>query len=69
MKTESKRERKNTFFHTAGYILTWLSSPRVNSMKKKRKDQKGERGSIVMAWGYTTNAKPGPERQAKCKTY
>lgn len=34
-------------------------------MKKKRKDQKGERGSIVMACGYTTNAKPGPRRQAK----
>lgn len=29
-------------------------------MKKKRKDQNGDRGSIVMAWGYTTKASPGP---------
>lgn len=43
-------------------VLTWLSRPKVNSMKKKRKDQNGERGSIVMAWGYTTKARPGPRR-------
>lgn len=30
---------------------TWLSKPRVSSMKKKRKDQKGASGSIVMACG------------------
>lgn len=43
-----------------GSVLTWLSRPRVSSMKKNRKDQNGERGSIVMAWGYTTKARPGP---------
>lgn len=31
--------------------LTWLSRPRVRSMKKNRKDQKGDRGNIVMACG------------------
>lgn len=45
---------------SVGSVLTWLSSPKVNSMKKNRNDQNGERGSIVMAWGYTTNARPGP---------
>lgn len=43
-----------------GSVLTWLSRPKVNSMKKNRNDQNGERGSIVMAWGYTTKARPGP---------
>lgn len=45
---------------SVGSVLTWLSRPKVNSMKKNRKDQNGERGSIVMAWGYTTKARPGP---------
>lgn len=42
------------------YWHTWLSSPRVMSMKKKRADQKGEAGRLATAVGYTTNARPAP---------
>lgn len=40
--------------------LTWLSSPRVMSMKKKSADQKGEAGRLATAVGYTTKARPAP---------
>lgn len=41
-------------------VVTMVSSPRVRSMRKKMMAQKGDRGSLVRASGYTTNAMPGP---------
>lgn len=38
-----------------------VSRPRVRSMRKKMIAQKGDRGSLVKASGYTTNAMPGPD--------
>ena len=42
--------------------LTWLPSPRVNNMKKKRIDQKGAPGILAIPSGYAMNAKPGPAK-------
>lgn len=44
-----------------GPVVTMVSKPRVKSMRKKMIAQKGDRGSLVRASGYTTNAMPGPE--------
>lgn len=38
-----------------------LSSPRRNSIKKKRAAQRWGKGIIAMAWGYVMNASPGPD--------
>lgn len=46
---------------------TWLSSPSVMSMKKKRADQKGEAGRLATAVGYTTNARPAPGERDETK--
>lgn len=46
--------------HGAGAVVTMVSRPRVSSMRKKMIAQKGERGSLVSASGYTTKAMPGP---------
>lgn len=48
-----------------GQMLTWLSKPSVNNIKKKQIDQNGAPGIIANASGYTTKARPGP----KTKTY
>lgn len=47
-----------------------VSRPRVSSMRKKMIAQKGDRGSLVSASGYTTKAMPGPvdNTQAWMKT-
>lgn len=37
-----------------------VSRPRVSSIRKKMMAQKGDRGSLVSASGYTTKAMPGP---------
>ena len=41
-----------------------LSRPRVNSMKKKIRDQKGAAGIIARPAGYATKTRPGPERES-----
>lgn len=48
--------------------FTMVSNPRVRSIKKNIMAQKGERGSLVKASGYTTKAIPGP-RNKKNKGY
>ena len=51
----------HTHTYTEGTVVTMVSRPRVRSMRKKMIAQKGDRGSLVRASGYTTNAMPGPE--------
>lgn len=46
--------------HREGGVVTMVSRPRVSSMRKKMIAQKGDRGSLVSASGYTTKAMPGP---------
>ena len=42
-------------------IQTWLSRPRVNNIKKKRKAQSCDTGSCLIPSGKAINTKPGPE--------
>ena len=44
-----------------GTRFTWLSSPSVSNMKKKRIAHRVEGVKLDTASGYTTNAKPAPE--------
>lgn len=46
--------------HSLRAAVTMVSRPRVSSMRKKMIAQKGDRGSLVRASGYTTKAMPGP---------
>lgn len=48
--------------HQVIMYFTWLSSPSIRSMEKKRMAHREDMGSWVTAWGYARNAKPGPER-------
>lgn len=41
-------------------VPTWVSSPRVNSMKKKSVDHRGDTGKRVTTSGKTMKAKPAP---------
>lgn len=54
--------------HTEGAVVTMVSRPRVSSMRKKMMAQKGDRGSLVRASGYTTNAMPGPDTDTHTHT-
>jgi len=45
------------------YQLTSELNPRVIIMKKKRIDQRGGRGMVDKASGYTTNVNPGPKKE------
>lgn len=47
------------------HIYTWLSSPRVNSMKKNNRAQSVATGICDIPSGYATNASPGPATQYK----
>ena len=46
---------------------TWLSSPRLNNMKKNRNAQNGVPGISLIPWGYATNASPGPEMRSEVR--
>ena len=45
---------------TEDLILTWLSIPRRNTVKKNMADQSGARGIWDTPLGYAIKANPGP---------
>ena len=48
----------------ASIVVNCESRPRVKSIMKKRSAHKGETGSLVMASGYATNARPNPDEKS-----
>lgn len=46
------------------FAITIVSRPSVSNMRKKMMAQKGDKGSLVRASGYTTNAIPGPTKKS-----
>ena len=47
----------------ASIVVNCESRPRVKSIMKNRSAHKGETGSLVMASGYATNARPNPGKK------
>ena len=48
--------------------LTWLSRPRVNTIKKNRNAQIAGDGRFANPRGYTTKSRSGPEKRVKTLT-
>jgi hypothetical protein len=46
-------------------IITWLSRPTANNIRKNKTDQTFSPGNCAKASGYATNPKPGPVKQLK----
>lgn len=46
-------------------VLTWLSRPMMNNIKKKSTAHKEDMGNLERASGYATNVKPGPSMREK----
>ena len=47
----------------ASIVVNCESRPRVKSIMKNRSAHKGDTGSLVMASGYATNARPNPGKK------